>query len=50
MVKTELDFVYITSDGKRFLDKTEAAKHEESLHVEGEDIVTQWLNKLKGEK
>ena len=43
MIKHELDFVWITSDGKRFLDKAEATKHEETLHIEEEDIVTQWL-------
>ena len=50
MLKHELDFVWITSDGKRFLDKAQATKHEETLHIEEEDIVTQWLNKLKGER
>ena len=32
MVTSELDFVYICSDGKRFLDKKEAEKYEESLN------------------
>ena len=31
MVAKELDFVYITEDGKRFLLKKEAEKHEEKL-------------------
>ena len=50
MVKTELDFVYIASDGKKFLNKTKATKHEESLHVEEEDIVTQWIKRIKENK
>ena len=48
MLKHELDFVWITSDGKRFLDKAEATKHEASLKPK--DLVEQWLNKLKGER
>ena len=31
MVTKELDFVYITEDGKRFLLKEEAEKHEQKL-------------------
>ena len=31
MVTRELDFVYICSDGKRFLIKEQAQKHEEEL-------------------
>ena len=31
MVEKELDFVYICKDGKRFLLKEEAEKHEEEL-------------------
>ena len=31
MVTKELDFVYITEDGKRFLLKGKAEKHEEKL-------------------
>ena len=31
MVAKELDFVYITEDGKRFLLKHEAEKHEKKL-------------------
>ena len=30
-IQKELDSVYITSDGKRFLLKNEAEKHEENL-------------------
>ena len=48
MINKELDFVWITSDGKRFLDKAEATKHEESLKPK--DLVEQWLDKLKGER
>ena len=48
MIKHELDFVWITSDGKRFLDKSKAVEHEESLKPK--DLVEQWLNKLKGER
>ena len=32
MVTKELESVYICSDGKKFLDKTEAEKHEEDLN------------------
>ena len=32
MVKKELESVYICSDGKKFLDKKEAEKYEESLN------------------
>ena len=46
MVKTELGFVYITSDGKRFLSKDKAVKHEESIQP---SITEQWLDRLKGE-
>ena len=49
MIKKELDFVYITKDGRRFLDKDEAEKHEELL-IDPRDVVSQWLSKLKGEK
>ena len=49
MVKTELDFVYITKDGRRFLDKSKAEKHEELL-IDPRDIVDQLIDKLKGEK
>ena len=49
MIKTELDFVYITKDGRRFLDRDEAVKHSELL-IDPRDVVSQWLVKLKGEK
>ena len=49
MVKTELDFVYITKDGRKFLDKAEAEKHDDTL-IDPRDIVDQWLDKFKGEK
>jgi hypothetical protein len=29
MIKSELDFIYITSDGKRFITEDEARRHEE---------------------
>jgi len=48
MIKKELHFVWITKDGKKFLDKDEAVKHEDTL-VDPKDLVTQWLEKLKGE-
>ena len=47
MINKELDFVWITSDGKRFLSKDKAVKHEES--IQPKDIVTQWLDRIKGE-
>ena len=46
MITHELDFVYITSDGKRFLDKSKAVKHEES--IQPKDITQQWLDRIKG--
>ena len=46
MIKTELDFVWITSDGKRFLTKDEAVEHEESIQP---TITEKWLDKIKGE-
>ena len=49
MITHELAQVWITSDGRRFLDKAEATKHEESLHVEEEDITTQWVKRIRGE-
>jgi len=36
MVIRELDFIYITTDGKKFLTKKEAERHEEELS-EGEN-------------
>ena len=47
MISHELGFVYITSDGKRFLTKDEAVKHEKA--IQPKDIVEQWLDRLKGE-
>ena len=46
MIKHELDFVWITSDGKRFLTKDKAVKHEES--IQPKDITQQWLDRIKG--
>ena len=33
MVKTELGFVYITSDSKKFLNKKDAISWEKELHI-----------------
>ena len=51
MIKHELDFVWITSDGKRFLDKSKAVTHEERLNIQNKelDIVTKWVKRIKGE-
>ena len=49
MIKKELHFVWITKDGRRFLDRDEAEKHNDLL-IDPKDIVDQWLDKLKGEK
>ena len=46
MIKHELDFVWITSDGKRILDKSKAVEHEESIQP---NIVEQWLERIKGD-
>tara|TARA_R100001463_G_scaffold118225_1_gene173919 strand:- start:316 stop:498 length:183 start_codon:yes stop_codon:yes gene_type:complete len=60
MISHELAQIWITSDGKRFLTKDEAVKHEESIqpvrlksqtrvfHPEYGDV-TKWLDRLKGE-
>jgi len=48
MIKKELEFVYITKDGKRFLNKNEANKHNELLEPESQ--TDQWLKRIKGEK
>ena len=44
MIKHELDFVWITSDGRRFLDRDEAVKHEE---LNQPNIVEQWFERIK---
>ena len=49
MIKKELHFVWITKDGKRFLDKSKAEKHDDTL-IDPRDIVEQLIDKLKGEK
>ena len=56
MISHELAQIWITSDGKRFLTKDEAVKHEESIqpeckvyHSEYGDITQQWLDRIKGE-
>ena len=48
MIKTELDFVYITKDGRRFLDRDEAVKHEDTL-IDHKELVSKLMSKLKGE-
>ena len=48
MIKKELHFVWITKDGRKFLDRDEAEKHQEM--IEQSDLIDKWLNKLKGEK
>ena len=47
MIKKELHFVWITKDGKKFLDRDEAEKHQEM--IEPSDFIDKWLNKIKGE-
>jgi len=47
MIKKELHFVWITKDGKKFLDRDEAEKHQEL--IEPSDLIEEWFNKLKGE-
>jgi len=47
MIKKELHFVWITKDGKKFLDRDEAEKHQEM--IEPSDFMDQWFNVLKGE-
>jgi len=47
MISSELIRIWITSDGKRFLTKDEAVKHEES--IQPKDIVEKWLDRIKGE-
>ena len=46
MISHELAQISITSDGKRFLTKDEAVKHEETIQP---TITEQWLDRLKGE-
>ena len=48
MIKTELDFVYITKDGKKFLDRDQADKHEDTL-IDHKELVSKLMSKLKGE-
>ena len=38
MVKSELDFVYITSDGRRFLNKQDAILHEQLSYPKYEGV------------
>jgi len=46
MISHELAQIWITSDGKRFLTKDEAVKHEESIQP---TITEKWLDRIKGE-
>ena len=46
MISHELAQIWITSDGKRFLTKVEAVKHEETIQP---TITEQWLDRIKGE-
>ena len=52
MINHELAHTWITSDGKRFLDKAKAVAHEETLKEREEEtsIVKQWLNRIKENK
>ena len=44
MIKKELHFVWITKDGKKFLDRDQAEKHNDLL-IDPKDIVEQWADK-----
>ena len=46
MISHELAQIWITSDGKKFLNEDEAVKHEESIQP---TITEKWLDKIKGE-
>ena len=46
MIKKELHFVWITKDGRKFMYRAEAEKHQKKL---SNDIMDQWFDKLKGE-
>ena len=53
MITHELAQVWITSDGRRFISKDEAVKHEELLNPipdYNSNIVKKWLDKLKENK
>ena len=47
MIKKELHFVWITKDGKKFLDRDEAEKHNELLEPKSQ--TEQWLKRINGE-
>ena len=47
MITHELAQIWITSDGKRFLTKDEAVKHEKTIQP---TITEQWLDRLKENK
>ena len=55
MIKSELEFVWITTDGKKFLNKRDAEDRQRELGILEEDknessgVVDLWINKLKGE-
>ena len=46
-IKHELHIVWITSDGVKFINKKDAIRHEELMQPK--DIVTQWIDKIKGD-
>ena len=47
MIKSELDFVWITTDGKRFLSKLDAFDHEKELEILTEDVEEKDLAKYE---
>ncbi len=48
MIKKELEFIWITKDGKKFLDRDEAVKHKDTL-IDHKELVSKLMSKLKGE-
>tara|TARA_R110002167_G_scaffold840_3_gene3619 strand:- start:786 stop:914 length:129 start_codon:yes stop_codon:yes gene_type:complete len=42
MVKSELEFVWITTDGKKFLNKLDAFDHEKELEILKEETEDLW--------
>ena len=55
MIKSELEFVWITTDGKKFLNKRDAEDRQKELGIleeyenESTGVVDLWISKLKGE-
>ena len=45
MIKKELHFVWITKDGRKFLNRNEAVEHEDTL-ADPKDLVTRWLERI----